>query len=175
LAGKATKGQTVFGGEQMTIFGKHPSEYFAVAKPFLALIVAVGIGRLALSLAGVPNSVARWVSITAALLIGTIYYAITVHTSGFGSYKHLFPISVLQGLTAQAVIIPAILLAAFTGSNNIYSVPEYSISANPWIHAGAHLALGTTVGPSINWLVGCLIMFVTRKLAGKDRSAAAHA
>ena len=40
----------------MTIFGKSISEYYQFAKGILGLIVLVGIGRLALSLGGVPNS-----------------------------------------------------------------------------------------------------------------------
>ena len=79
----------------MTIFGKRPSEYVAFAKPFLGLVLLVGIARLALSLAGTPNSTARWLSITAVIWIGVVYYAIRVHTSGFGSYKQLFPICFL--------------------------------------------------------------------------------
>jgi hypothetical protein len=163
----------------MTIFGKSISEYYQFAKGILVLIVLVGIGRLALSLGGVPISIAKWLSITAVMWIGVLYYSVRVHTNGFGSYKHLLPIFVLQSLVAQAIIIPAIVLAIFTGNDNIYSVPEYSFGADgkTWFHAGAHLLLGTTVAPLVAWLVGCLIMFVTKKLVtrDKDTKAAAHA
>jgi hypothetical protein len=163
----------------MTIFGKRLSEYVAFCKPFLILILVVGIARLALSLGGVPNSIARWLSITVVIWIGVLYYAIRVHTSGFGSYKQLLPICVLQSLAAQAVIVPSIILAIFTGKDNIYSVPEYSFGSDgkSWLHVGAHLLLGTTVAPLIGWLVGCLIMFATKKLVtgGKDTKATARA
>jgi len=85
----------------MIFFGKRLSEYVAFAKPFLGLILVVGIARLALSLDGVPNSTAKWISMTAVMWIGVLYYAIRVHTSGFGSYKHLLPICVLQSLAAR--------------------------------------------------------------------------
>jgi hypothetical protein len=163
----------------MTIFGKSISEYYQFAKVILVLIVLVGIGRLALSLGGVPISIAKWLSISAVMWIGVLYYSVRVHTSGFGSYKHLLPIFVLQSIVAQAIIIPAIALAIFTGNDNIYSVPEYSFGADgkTWLHAGAHLLLGTTVGPLVAWLVGCLIMFVTKKLVtrGRNTKAPAHA
>lgn len=160
----------------MTIFGKRLSEYVAFCKPFLALILIVGIIRLALSLAGVGNSTARWFSITAVIWIGVLYYAIRVHTSGFGSYKHLLPICVLQSLAAQAIIVPGIILAIITGKDNIYSVPEYAFGQDgkTWFHVAAHLLVGTTVGPLIGWLVGCVIMFATKKL-GKDSDAPARA
>ena len=162
----------------MNIFGKRLAEYVAFSKGFLALILVVGIARLALSLGGVPNSTAKWLSITAVMWIGILYFSIRVHTSGFGSYKHLFPILVLQSLVAQLVVVPAIMLAIFTGQDNIYSVPEYSFGRDgkTWSHVAAHLGLGTTIGPLVGWLVGCLIMFLTKKLVtkGKDREAAAR-
>jgi hypothetical protein len=162
----------------MNIFGKRLAEYVAFSKPFLGLILVVGIARLALSLGGVPNSTAKWLSITAVMWIGIVYFSIRVHTSGFGSYKHLLPILVLQGLVAQLVVVPAIMLAIFTGHDNIYSVPEYSFGQDgkTWLHVAAHLGLGTTIGPLVGWLVGCLIMFAAKKLVtkGKDTEAAAR-
>jgi hypothetical protein len=162
----------------MSIFGKRLSEYVAFSKPFLGLILVVGIARLVLSLGGVPNSTAKWLSITAVIWIGILYFSIRVHTSGFGSYKHLLPIFVLQGLAAQAIIGPSIVLAIFTGQDNIYSVPEYSFGQDgkTWLHVVAHLGLGTTIGPLVSWLAGCLTMFATKKLVtkGKDTEAAAR-
>jgi hypothetical protein len=120
-----------------------------------------------------------WLSISAVIWVGVLYYSIRVHASGFGTYKHLLPICVLIGLVAQAIIAPAIVLAIFTGNDNIYSVPEYSFGndGKTWFHVGAHLALGTTIGPLIGWLVGCLIMFASKKMVtrGKDTNAAARA
>ena len=54
----------------MKIFGRPLSDYIAFAKLFLVLIPVVGIARLALSLAGVPNSMVKWISINAAGWIG---------------------------------------------------------------------------------------------------------
>lgn len=163
----------------MIIFGKRLSEYFSFCTPFLGLILVVGIARLAMSLGGVPNSTARWFSITAVIWIGVLYYAIRVHTTGFGSYKQLLPIYVLQSLAAQAIIVPGIILAIFTGKDNIYSVPEYAFGGDgkTWLHVGAHLLLGTTIAPLLNWLVGSIIMFATKKLLTKstDTKAAARA
>lgn len=157
----------------MTIFGKRLSEYVLMARPFLILILIVGVVRLALSLGGVSSSIAKWLSITAVMWIGLLYYAVRVHTSGFGSYKQLLPICVLQSLAAQLIIVPAIILAIFTGKDNIYSQPEFAFGGDgkTWAHVAAHLFIGTTLGPLIAWLVGCVIMFATKKLAGKDKDA----
>jgi len=141
------------------------------------LILVVGIVRFVLSFAGVPNSAAKWFSITVVIWIGGLYYAVRIHTSGFGTYKHLLPICVLQSLTAQVIIVPAIILAIFTGHDNIYSAPEFSFGSDgkTWLHVAAHLFIGTTIGSLMGWLVGCLVMFATKKLASKGKNASATA
>lgn len=160
----------------MIIFGKRLSEYVSFSKPFLGLILVVGIARLGLSLGGVPHSTVKWLSITAVMWIGVLYFSIQIQASGFGSYKQLLPIFVLQSLVAQLVIVPAIVLAIFTGNDNIYSSPEFSFGADgkTWLHAGAHLTLGITIGPLLGWAVGCLILYATQKLLtrGNDTKAA---
>ena len=163
----------------MRIFGKQLSEYVAFSKLFLGLILGVGILRLALSLSGVPNSTAKWASVTGMLLIGVLYYAVRVHTSGFGSYKQLLPVFVLLSLTAQLISAAAIALAIVTGHDNIFSAPEFSGGGDgkTWLHAGAHLGIATPAVSLVGWLVGCLVMFVTKKLVtgGRDTTAAASA
>jgi hypothetical protein len=159
------------------IFGKSISEYYQFAKGMLGLIVLVGIVRLALSLGGVPNSTTRWVSITAVMWIGILYFAVRVHTSGFGTYKHLLPICFLQSVAVQVIVVPAIVLAIFTGHDNIYTVPEYSFGSDgkTWLHAAAHLFVGTTIGTLVGWIVGCLIMLITKKLMSRGRGSKAPA
>ena len=155
----------------MTIFGKRLFEYVRFARMFLALILVVGIARLAISLGGAPNDFARWISISVVMWIGIIYFAIRVHTTGFGTYRHLLPICVLQSLAAQAVIVPGIIIAIMTGQDNIFSIPEYSFGADgkTWGHVAAHLFIGTTVGSLVAWLAGSLVMFITKK-ATRDKA-----
>jgi hypothetical protein len=153
------------------IFNKRPYEYVALAKPFLVLILAIGVLRLALSLAGVSNSATKWVSINAITWIGILYYAVKIQTSGFGSYRHLLPIVFLmQGVVAQAVIVTGILIAIFTGTDNIYSAPEYAFGGDgkTWLHAGSHLLIGAPIGTLVGWLLGCLIMFASTKWMAKE-------
>ena len=156
------------------MFGKTLSEYISFAKPILLLIIVVGIARLALSLAGVQSSAVKWLSVSAAMFIGLVYFAIRVYTTGFGSYKQLLPLLFLQGVVSQVIIISGIVIAMQTGKDNIFSAPEYSGGGDgkTWLHVGAHLALGTTVGPLLAWLVGCVIMWVTKKISPRDPVAA---
>jgi hypothetical protein len=154
----------------MTIFGRRLSEYVAFCRIFLVLILLVGVVRLALSLGGTPNSTARWFTMTGLVWIGVVYYSIRIHTSGFGSYKQLLVICALQNLVAQAVAITGILVAMITGTANIFSSPEFAFGTVPWIHLAAHLFIGTIVGSLVPWAIGSLILLVTRKLAGTDKS-----
>lgn len=164
----------------MTIFGKPLSEYFNFAKPVLALVVLVAIARLALSLGGVPNSATKWLSVTVAIWLSLLYFAIRVHTTGFGSYKQLLPICYLLSISAQAVIVPSIILAIVTGHDNIYSIPEnfFGNDGKTWLHAAAHVFVGgLSLGPLMGWVLGCLIMFITKKAVGDktDKRASAEA
>src|SRR5687768_15588990 len=110
----------------MTIFGKPLSAYVGFAKVFLVLILVVGAARLALSLAGVSNDVTRWLSINGVIWVGIVVLAIRAARTGFGTYRHLLPPYVLQMVTAQMVIVPAIILAIVTGRDNVFSAPEFS-------------------------------------------------
>jgi hypothetical protein len=149
----------------MTIFGKPLSDYIAFAKVFLVLILAAGVIRLALSLSGVPNSTTRWFTMTGLTWMGVIYLSIRVNTTGFGSYKQLLVIFALLDWAAQAVAISGIGIAIATGTNNVFSSPEFAFGGDgkTWLHLGAHLFGGTTVGALIPWGVGSAILAITRK------------
>lgn len=158
----------------MKIFGKTFSEYVRFQRVILWLIVIVGVGRLALSLAGVSNSAARWVSITAVIVVGAVYCTMKVHTSGFGNYKHLLPILIIQDSLSQLIVAGSIALAIFTNKDNIFSAPEYSGGGDGknWGHVGAHLLVGFVIAPLVFWIVGCVILLVLKKVAPADKAAA---
>ena len=161
----------------MKIFGKGLSEYFGFTKWFLVLILVVGITRLALSLAGVPNSTDKWLSITVVLLIAVLYYGARVHTSGFGSYKRLLPTYWTLTFTSQVFVAAAIVLAILTGHDNIFTAPEYSGGGDgkTWSHAGAHLLVGVVIAPLLAWLVGSVVMFIAKRIAPAKGTPAAGA
>ena len=72
----------------MTIFGKSVSQYVRFLRPILGFILVVGMARLLLSLAGVSVASVKYFSLTGAWLVGLVVCSITVHTKGFGSYRH---------------------------------------------------------------------------------------
>jgi hypothetical protein len=155
----------------MTIFGKSLSEYVGFQRAILWFIAIVGLGRLAFSLAGVPNATTKFVSISVATLLGWLYVSYKVNKKQFGSYKQLLPLITIQTLTANIIIVAAIALAIFSGKGNIYSAPEYSggVDGRTWGHAGAHLLLATTLGSLVGWAIGSLVLFISRKASAKNQ------
>jgi hypothetical protein len=168
----------------MKIFGKTLSEYLRFMGMCLALVAAVGLLRLVLSLAGVPNSSVKWLSVSWAGLLAIAYWAVRVHTTGFGGYRHLLPIALIQSVVIQGIIIGAIALGIFTGQNNIYTAPEYSvdpstgasgIEGKTWGHAGGHAFFGLVVGTLIAWGIACLILLIAKKAAPQKGPTTASA
>jgi len=147
------------------MFGKKLKEYVRFERWILILIVAAFVIRLALSLSGTPNTSTRWVSINIVLLVGLIYCAVAVHTTGFGSYKQLFGLLLLQLLLAHLLIASAIALGIVTGTDNIYTAPEYFgyRDGKNWGHVVAHL-VGWFVLALIYWLIGSIFLFLTKRL-----------
>jgi hypothetical protein len=157
----------------MTLFGKTLSEYLSFQKIILLLMLVVGLARLGLSLGGVPNSTTKWLSISVVGFIGLVYYAVRVHTSGFGSYKQLLPLLVIQGLVAQAIIIAAIIIAAFTGKDNVFSAPEFSgaFYGKPWLHAVGHIIVGGIAIPLLGWGIASVLMWAVKKMMAQEPAA----
>jgi hypothetical protein len=151
----------------MKVFGKSLSEYVKFEWVFLILVLVVGLARLSLSLLGVPNSTAKFLSLTVLYLLGMLYYPVRVYASGFGSYKQLLPVLALPVILGNCIIIAGIVLAILTGKDNIFSAPEYSpgkVDGKTWGHVGGHV-VAMIVLPLVLWAVGCLIMLVTKKLS----------
>ena len=149
------------------MFGKTVSQYLGFQKVILALIVLAWLVRLTLSLTGTPNATAKWISVTAVLLFGVLYYGVAVHTQGFGSYKQLYPLVLFQSLVGEGLVALAIVLAILTGRDNIYTAPEYSGGGDGknWGHVVAHLVVAAVILPLVSWGISSLVLLVTKKVA----------
>ncbi len=156
------------------MFGKKLSDYLYFQGWVLALIVVVGVVRLALSLAGVSNSTVKWFSITVVMLLGMLYYAVAVQTKGFGSYKQLYGLLLIQSIVTESIPIVAILLAMATGHDNIYVAPEYSGGGDGknWLHILGHVVVGAVILPILSWIIASAILFVTKRVAPRGAAAA---
>ena len=158
----------------MRIFGKSLSDYVSYEKGFLILVLVVGLARLALSLLGVPNSTAKFLSLTVLYLLGMLYYSVRVATSGFGSYKQLLPVLALPVIVGSCIVVAGIILAILTGKDNIFSAPEFSPAGNgkTWGHVVAHVIAGFVALPLLGWLIGSVILWVTKKTTSANKATA---
>ena len=149
------------------MFGKSVSQYLAFQKVILGLILVAFVVRLGLSLSGTPNESAKWISVTSVLLLGVVFYGVAVHTSGFGSYKQLYPLLLFQSLLGEGLVALAIVLAIVTGRDNIYTAPEYSGGGDGknWTHVVAHLVVAAVILPLVSWAIASVVMFVAKKAA----------
>jgi hypothetical protein len=149
------------------MFGKTVTQYLGFQKVVLVLIVLAWLVRLTLSLTGMPNASVKWISVTAVLLLGTLYYGVVVHTLGFGSYKQLYPLVLFQSLLGEGLVALAIVLGILTGRDNIYTAPEYSGGGDgkTWLHVVAHLVVAAVVLPLITWGISSLVLLVTKRVA----------
>jgi hypothetical protein len=157
----------------MKIFGKPLGEYVRFQKTFLILIPAVGLARLALSLAGAPNSTVRWLSMTIALLVGVVYAGIKAPRAGFG-YRHLLPVVFLQAALVNGITIIGILIAIATGQDNIFTAPEFSPPGDEGrgaFHVFGHVVFGTGIGSLISWALSSLVMWFTKLVTRRRASA----
>ncbi len=149
------------------MFGKTVGQYLSFQKVFLIAIFVVWLLRLGLSLAGTPIGTAKWVSVTAVLVLGTLYYGIAVHTQGFGSYKQLYPLGLFQSLLAEGLVGLAIIFGIVTGYDNIYTAPEFSggTDGKNWVHVFGHVVVGGIVLPLFSWAISSLVLLVTKVAA----------
>ena len=160
------------------MFGKPLSQYVAFQGPVLMLIAAIWLMRLLASMAGVPVSGAKFLSVTGVVLIGALYYGWAVGHRGFGSLKQLYGLNLVQGVFSQTLVALAIVLAIVLGQDNIYTIPEFyppSAGNDPmgmppdgknFGHAIAHVVVaGAIVIPLIGWLLSSVVHLATRKKA----------
>ena len=120
------------------MFGKTAVAVSRVSRRLLlVLTAAVGLARLGLSLAGVPDDGVRWLSMNVLMWTGAVYYGVAVHARGFGSYKQILPLVFFQVLILHVIAVAGIVLS-IAGFPNIFAAPEYSGPATPqnqWLHA----------------------------------------
>lgn len=149
--------------------GKKLTDYIRFERWILILIAVMWAIRLAVSLTGTSFTVTRWFSINIVLLIGLVYCSIAVHTSGFGSFKQLLGLLYVQVAFAHILIAAGITLGILTGKNNAYTTPEVfgGNDGKTLLHVAAHLAAAAIL-PLIVWLVGSVILFVTKKVSSKE-------
>jgi hypothetical protein len=153
------------------VFGKSISDYLRFQQVMLIAVAVVGLLRLGLSLAGVPDPAVAWLSMNVVTWAATLYYGVTVHTRRFGGYRQILPLVLFQMLVQQSIAVIGIMIA-IAGFPNVYAAPEYSPGmSNQWLHALAHLTVGIVAPTLLMWGVGSLVLAVARRVARREAVA----
>jgi hypothetical protein len=159
--------ETVHWEETMTIFGKPISEYVRFQKFMLAVVAAVGLSRLLLSLLS-ANNIAAWFSMTVLVLVGVVLYPFLVHIKKFGGYRHVLVLLSLQLVLTGLIIVLGIGIAVLTGSGNIFSGEDVGPIGAEVGHAAQHLIGGPIIVALILWIPSSVILFLTRLVAQRS-------
>ena len=156
------------------MFGKPMAYYLRLQAPALIAITAVFLIRLVMSMAGVADSAGKILSITFVLILALPYYALLAKREGL-TFKHLYAMCFVQGVFSQTLVALAIVLAIFTGHDNIYTIPDFypasqggtpfPVDGKNWMHAAAHVIFaGALALPLVSWAVSSVLLVIARKV-----------
>lgn len=132
--------------------------------PIFGFIAGVWLLRWVMDAAGTPWIITRLVSVTVASGVSVLLAVLLIHSQRFGGYSSVVVASFFINIWAEGLIAAAILVTILTGKTNIYSAPEYSGMQGHLEHLRAHLTFGIAIGTLEDSLVGCLLLWLLRRL-----------
>ncbi len=113
-------------------------------KAFIVAIAAMGIVRFILDVNGVPKDVVKYFSMTALLIIGSVYFAIVTE-----SHKERLKDSFFLVMPYMVIEVIALSYTWATGYQTIFHAAEYSMGTSIPVHTLGHLIGGFTWEPLI--------------------------
>jgi hypothetical protein len=141
-----------------------------VMKGFIAAIAGMGILRFILNLGGIANDVVKYFSMTAIIVIGTIYFAIAAKT-----HKDRLKAAYLLILPYMIIEVMALGYTWASGRSTIFHTADYSFGMDIMRHFFGHLVGGLTFEPLSVFLVMEIIWLIytgVRLLTGKTHANA---
>ena len=109
---------------------------------FIAAIFGVGVLRFILTVSGLPNSTVRYVSMSAVIAAGAVYFAIGTKTHKdrlYDTYLLILPYMIIEVL--------ALGYTWLTGQQTIFHAAEYSMGFSIMWHTLGHMVGGLTWEP----------------------------
>jgi hypothetical protein len=149
----------------MRICGYRIRDHIRLLAPLFGFITAVWLIRLVLGALGV--GFVRMFSVTGADALAILLAAVLIHMRRFGSYPNVVAASVLLVVWGQLLIVLAIVFAVLSGTNNIFTAPQYSFPrddthhlkhiAGQFIYGGYGILLGAAMGCVLLWVLRMLV------------------
>jgi len=128
-------------------------------KTFIGAIAIMGIVRFALDRAGMPMDIVKYFSMTAIIVVGSVYFAIATAT-----HKERLKDSYLLVMPYMAIEVLALGYTWMSGNQTIFHAKEYSMGSSIGQHTIGHFIGGLTWEPLSVFLVMEIIWFVYTRL-----------
>ena len=149
----------------MKIHGHSLREHIRFLAPLLLFVLIVWLLRLLLGIANTPFWFSKVFSVNGASVIALLIAIFSIHTRGFGSYPNVVMASFLINAWTHLLIIVAIIFAVMTGTNNIFTHPEFSIKGDDAFHVRhilGHLTFGIGANTLLGAGMGCFLLWLLR-------------
>ena len=117
-------------------------------KAFMASIFGMGVLRFLLTLSGLPDSTVKYFSMSAVIILGTLYFAVTTPTHRARLHAAFFLI-----IPYMLVEVAALAYTWATGHRTIFHSADYSMGFSILQHTLGHLAGGLTWEPLILFIL----------------------
>jgi len=117
-------------------------------KVFIAAIAAMGVLRFVLDRHGVPIETVKYFSMTAVMIIGSIYFAVATTT-----HKERLKAAYLLVMPYMTVEVLALGYTWASGRQTIFHAKEYSFGTTIGLHTIGHFVGGLTWEPLFGFLV----------------------
>lgn len=139
-------------------------------KGFIAGIAGIGALRFILTVAGLPDNTVKYFSMTAVILAGTLYFAISTKT-----HKERLYASFLLILPYLIIEVAALGYTWATGQQTIFHSRDYSLGFSIGQHALGHLVGGLSWEPlsvfllmELLWAVYAIGGWLLSKILSRD-------
>jgi hypothetical protein len=116
-------------------------------KAFITAIAAMGVLRFTLGMSGLPDATVKYFSMTAVMIAGIIYFAVTTQT-----HKERLKDSFLLVVPYMTIEVLALGYTWASGRQTIFQAREYSMGYPIAWHTIGHLIGGVTWEPLLVFL-----------------------
>ena len=159
----------------MKINGYGMRDHVRFLLPLFGLIVATWVLRFILYGVG-ARAIGWFASVQTIAAISVVLAVFLIHSRGFGGYKNVIVCSFMLNAWTQILIIAAILFGVFTGTENVFTRPEFSLGEDPGHlrHMKGHLTGGIGIGTLIGGVLGSALLWLLRMVLPKKKRDVPH-
>jgi hypothetical protein len=127
---------------------------------FMAAIAAMGVVRFAMTVAGLPNHVVKFASMSVIMLVAFLYFAIVSKT-----HIERLKAAYLIVLPYMIVEVAALGYTWASGRQTIFHAKEYSLGTGIGLHTIGHFVGGLTWEPLAGFVFMEIVWFVAGRAA----------